>query len=90
MTTPFDKRAVFQKELLPLVEELEKKCAQAQVPFFFTAAVYNDQENTEYESRAKTAVPMELKLSNDLLVNHMKVAAGFECVLPESMPDIEL
>lgn len=88
--TEYDKREAFKEEIAPLIDKLDELCGALQIPFYFTAAVANNEVGTTYESRARTAVPMGVLLMNDLMVNHVKVNAGFDVVFPDVVPDIEL
>lgn len=88
--THYDKKMVFDKEVQPLVEKIESICRTNNIPFFFTAAVKNDGNDTEYVSRTLSALPMDIYLKNDRLINHIKVAAGFEVTYPDQIPDVEL
>lgn len=88
--TEFDKSEIFNEHIAPLIEKIDALCTANQIPFYFTAAVKNSAAGTTYESRARTAVPMGVSLMNDLMVNHVKVNAGFEVVFPDIIPDIEL
>lgn len=87
---PFDKRAEFKEHVAPIVAKLEKTCIEHEIPFYFSAAVENSPDGTQYEERARTAGPYGLILTDDQLVNHVKVSAGFEVIVPESIPDIRL
>lgn len=94
MATPdkkiYDKSDIFESKILPLLDEMERICVREQIPFFCSFATANEENKTKYEHRARTAAPMGFTLTNDLLVNHVKVCAGFEVIIPESMPEIHL
>lgn len=86
----YDKKEIFENILKPLVDQIDELCGIHQIPYFVTIAVENAADHTLYESRARTAAPMGITLTNDLLTNHVKVSAGFDVVLPDHIPDIEL
>jgi len=88
--TKFNKCEVFKEKIAPLIDKIDELCGTHQIPFYFTAAVANNEAGTAYECRARTAAPMGISLMNDLMVNHVKVAAGFDVVFPDTIPDIEL
>ena len=88
--TIFDKTDVYQSEIAPLVKQKDELCGRNQIPFFFCAAVANDEEKTSYENQTRTGLPMGVHLTNDQMTNHVKVAAGFDVILPDVIPDIEL
>lgn len=86
----YDKRALYNEQIKPLIQEIEQRCVIAEIPFFFTAAVANSEKNTEYASAARTALPMGIHLRDDQFINHVKVSAGFEVIMPDEIPTIEL
>lgn len=86
----YDKTDVYNEKIVPLLDQLEKICTKEQIPFFFSAAVANNEETTSYEQRARTAAPMGFGITKDLLVEHVKVCAGFEVVVSETLPEIHL
>lgn len=86
----YDKRALYNEQIKPLIQEIERQCALAELPFFFTAAIVSSEKGTEYASAARTALPMGIHLRDDQFINHMKVCAGFEVIMPDEMPTIEL
>lgn len=88
--TVYDKRENYAEKVKPLLDRLEETCRSCGIPFFFTAAVENSESGTDYETLSFSALPMGIFLKDDKLVNHIKVAAGFEVIIPDRVPDIEL
>ena len=92
MATPtsFDKSNVFVEKLCPIIAQLDKICAEEKIPYFLTIATANNADGTHYENSARSPAPMGVELSDDIIINHVKVSAGFEVILPDSLPEIEL
>lgn len=88
-TTYYDRKSIYEEKVKPLVNQIEEICRLNGIPFFFTAAVKNSADGTEYVNKAMTALPMNIYLKDDKLVEHVKVSAGFEVVVPDHIPDIE-
>lgn len=88
--TRYDKTNLYKHDIDPLVQEVAQKCEDAQIPYFFSAAVANNEEETEYANRANGAVAEGITLTDDQITKHINVAAGFAVILPESIPEIEL
>ena len=88
--TEYDKSKLFEEEVRPLLTKIESICKANALPFFFTAATVSTEQGTTYENSASTALPMGIFLRNDQLVEHVKVAAGFETTAPDRIPDVEL
>lgn len=89
-TTTYHKAMLYEKEIAPLLKKIDRICADNHIPYFFSIATENTSEDTHYESIARAPIPMDMRLTNDLIVDYIKVSAGFEVILPETMPDIEL
>lgn len=53
-----------------------------ELPFFFTMAVADNEEKTEYRKELLTAQICRKKLANDLIRKHMLVEGGFEPIPP--------
>lgn len=88
--TPFDKRDVFASAIEPQIQKLKELCDKNQIPFFLCCAVANDEEQTTYEQYACGALPMGLVLKDDKLVEHVKIAAGFQAMSPYAIEEVEL
>ena len=86
----YDKKEFYNENIRSLIEQVDVICAEAHIPFFFTAAVSNEHGETQYENTARTPAPLEVALNDDKITEHVKVSAGFETILPETLPEIEL
>ena len=89
-TTDFDQKTAYQATIAPLLEGVSNACKEIGVPFFFTAAVCDENGKTEYITESRSALTLNLMLSDDKIVDHLKICAGFRAVIPETLPDVEL
>lgn len=89
MQTSYDKTDYYNEAIASLIEEVEKRCKSAEIPFFFTAAVAEQNNKTEYRSVGLTPLPMGKHLSNDQIAQHINVTLGLETVLPEMLPEMD-
>ena len=64
----FDKTEIFQRECERLLDELTLLCSIHRIPFFWTAAVKNDEEGTASRN---------IHLIDDQISKHLGVCAGF-------------
>lgn len=85
----YDKTAVFEKQVKPLLDQLERICRDRCIPFYATFAIANDKDGTVYENISNGALPMGIELKDDRLVEHLKIAAGWQA-MAGTIPEIEL
>lgn len=78
----------FEEECRPLLEELKQKCYMAGIPYFFCAAVENNQEDTEYIADGYLTGSSQIKLKNDHIKHHMMIMDG--CVAKPAREEIVL
>lgn len=76
----FDKRASFEEHCQPLLDQLILECRLLRIPFFWSAAVANDTEKTEYINDAVGTASYNLSLYDDKISKHLSVAAGFNTI----------
>lgn len=84
----FDKRMDFDKDCKHLLDELTLACSLHKIPFFFTACVANDFENSDYVSDGVVTGSRNIHLADDHIVKHLAVVRGFEVV--PSRQDVEI
>ena len=72
----FDCKGTYEKEIRPLVDDLEKKCRQNDLPMFLTVCIANNDENTEYDSVMLSPKNREFAIKNDKISEHIKIATG--------------
>ena len=84
----YDQKQYFDDNIRPLLDQIKRHCGNAKIPYYFSLAVSNDDEKTDYESAAMTPGSMGFEVAQDTIIDHVKVGAGFETVLPDDIPDI--
>jgi hypothetical protein len=83
----FDKTEIFNRECDRLLDELTLLCSIHRIPFFWTAAVKNDENGTEYIRNAAAPASRNINLVDDQISKHLGVCAGFE--LSQENKDID-
>lgn len=78
--TKYDKVKNFEKECKPLLEKLALYCSLNDIPFFFTAAVKNDEKGTIYKSDIVGVGSKNIKLKEDNISKHIAVQSGFDVI----------
>lgn len=76
----FDKSEIFKNEIQSMLDEIVLRCSIHRIPFFWTAAIKNDNETTEYTNEAVAPGSREMLLKDNKINKHMLVAAGFDVV----------
>mgnify|MGYP001749655179 CR=1 FL=1 len=61
----FDKTEIFQRECERLLDELTLLCSIHRIPFFWTAAVKNDEEGTVYVRNAAAPASAGFNLTHE-------------------------
>lgn len=84
----FDKKAIFESECRDLLNELVLRCSIHRIPFFWTAAVANDSENTEYIRDAVGIASRKITLADDQISKHLAISAGFDVTNREEMVEV--
>lgn len=85
----FDQKQIFSQEISPLLQEIRRKCYDARIPFFFTAAVSEKNGDTHYESEIVDTAPNGVSLARDLFPKFLCVLNGFDVVPPSDPVEIE-
>ena len=86
----FDKTEAFEKNCRKLLDELVLLCSVNRIPFYWTAAVKNDDTGTEYISDAVAVESRNIVLKEDKISKHLAVTAGFNVVPNRSNLEDEL
>ena len=76
-------------KLKSLVRKIDDLCFDNNIPYFFSAAVADDGESTEYYSSVKAAIPMGIELTQNYFENFLKVLKGCETLFPDHIPTME-
>lgn len=84
----YNNQTAYKQKLLPLIKQLEKECYKANIPFFMTFAVEDDEIKTTYESEIYDENAAGIKLSQSYINKMACVLNGFVLV-PNSnfLPD---
>ncbi len=75
-----DFRDIYKERLAPLVNEIETECMLNHIPFFLTICTYDDEKKTVYERAAFGARSNGIRLADDQILHHLKIANGFETI----------
>lgn len=86
--TDIHKKDYFEKECRELLKELHQKCFLAGIPYFFCAAVENDENGTEYVADGYLTGSSGIKLKDDHIKHHLMIMDG--CVAKPAREEIEL
>ena len=76
----YDKTDFFERDCRKLLDELVLMCSIHRIPFFWTAAVVNSVDGTEYISDAAAPASRQIVLADDKISKHLGVATGFDIV----------
>lgn len=69
--TIYNKKKEFEKEILPLLDEVRKKCMLMQIPFFYSTAVANEDNTTDYVSDGILTGSFDIILYDDKFTNFL-------------------
>lgn len=84
----FDKKAIFESKCRDLLNELVLRCSIYRIPFFWTAAVANNSEGTEYIRDAVGIASRKITLADDQISKHLAVSAGFDVTNRDEMVEV--
>lgn len=88
MLTDFDKSDVFELEIEPKIESLVQACNKHHIPFFMTACIKNNQNESVYKTDMYASASNEIKLKTDYFPRLVNVMNGFATVPP--LDDLEI
>ena len=89
MIAKFNKEKEYKEEILPLIQELKKKCNYLEMPMFVTVCTQNNKEGTVYENDMINPVIYDAKLKENLFPHLVNVMNGFNTVPYEKPFEIE-
>ena len=78
----YNQKALFENEIMSLVQEIKKKCVLNKIPCFVCAAVANNAKKTEYIYDGVLTGTLGINLTDDKFSKHLCVANGFEIKAP--------
>ena len=86
----FDKKAVFDEEIQPVLEHLTSLLRHYDIPYFFAAAIKSDESGTEYVFESEDNWSTASHMKDDKIPGFIKVVNGFRTVLPEDILEVDL
>ena len=84
--TEYDKREIFEKKILSLVNSVMSLCSSLGIPAFMTFAVENSESGTIYERKIVHAIAKE-DLKDDVLASLLLKINGFQYTYPTYIND---
>lgn len=84
-----DRESAFTEHVEPLVREVRKACYEQKIPMFFTAAVSDGKQGTEYRSAMISPGLVDVTLSDNRIAKMANVANGFDTVPPAEVMELE-
>ena len=87
--TEYDLQEFYKKEIAPKVDEIKKLCRIHKLPFFFSAAVANNDKETKYINAANSTGSNEINLYDDKFVNFLLVLQHIKLVPAVSLDTFE-
>lgn len=76
MTNNFSLEPDVKSELLKQITHLKSICERNQIPFFVSALIEDNGEESTYKSEILSPADVQLKLTNDRITQHLNVALG--------------
>ena len=73
-----------------MMQQLSDFCTSRRIPYFVAVATGDDGTHTEYMKDGKSGLSLGVALTDEHIVNYIKLSVGCEVVFPESIPDIEI
>lgn len=90
MITVYDKEKEFDKDCRERLEELRSYCVLHNIPFYFTACIKNNEEESVYVSEGSLTGSSGIKLKNDRLKKHLLVGLDFDVVPKREELEIQM
>ena len=85
----FDKEAVFEAKIKPLLQEITSLCSANDIPMFFSACIKETGEKSEYKNECVSPRSHGINLSNDRFSDYIGVTLGFNTIPPVERPDFD-
>lgn len=76
--TKYDKKTEFDTQVKKHLIALKKACIKNDIPFFFAAAIKNDNSKTEYVKEIYSGMAANKELKEDFFPEFMKVTLGLK------------
>lgn len=88
--TVFDKEQFYKEEILPLLTEIKKKCNRNRVPFYFSACVKNNEQESIYKNDMLAAYSNNIFLHDDRFPDYVNVFNGMTTVYKNNVLEMEM
>lgn len=88
--TIFNKEAVYNEEVAPLVEKIRSLCTIKGIPFFFGACVKNEDNASEYRYNGNFCGSSGFILYDDRITKCLNVVNGFDTVPRREKIDLSM
>ncbi len=72
----FDKEKDFKREIEPLLQKLNMKCGELELPFFVSVCTQNGIKGSKYETRISSAVANGYSLTEDRFSDYINITRG--------------
>ena len=73
----FNKEQIYINEIQPLVEQINDLCKNRKIPMFFSAAIKEENGQTDYKTVFCSSAQTEQRLDDDHIAKHILVSRGF-------------
>ena len=81
MNSEYNKEHIFDSQLKELLDKIDIICRQEQIPYFFTCAIKNDEQDTKYHSEMLSTLKSDRILKNDIIAECLKLLRGYHTTL---------
>ena len=86
----YNKKDYCKQEIEPLVAQLKTLCAKERIPFFFTACVADEEDNSEYYQELLSPGAIGIDIKDSKFERLMNVMRGFRTVPMHQDDSLEL
>ena len=81
MNSEYNKEHIYDSQLKELLDKIDIICRQEQIPYFFTCAIKNDEQDTKYHSEMLSTLKSDRILKNDIIAECLKLLRGYHTTL---------
>lgn len=86
----FDLSAEFEKKCQPILDELILQCSLLKIPFFWSACIKNNDEESVYFNDAVATGSRNISLKDDKISKYIAVLNGFDVVPHREILEINM
>lgn len=73
MNSEYNKEHIFDSQLKEMLDKIDIICRQEQIPYFFTCAIKNDEQDTKYHSEMLSTLKSDRILKNDIIAEMLEI-----------------